>query len=179
MNKNELRELMIKKRKAILNKEELSKIIMNRIMNLDIYKKAKVIALYKSMKDEVDTSYLIMESLKKKVVLLPRINEEIEFICINQDTLYSRSNFGVLEPIGEAYNDIIDLIIVPGVSFDKDFNRLGFGKGYYDRYLYNNEIYKIGVCFKDQMIDLLPSEKHDIKMDMIITENKVYKKKTF
>ena len=84
-----------------------------------------------------------------------------------------------MEPIGNSYHSNIDLIIVPGVSFDNFFNRLGFGMGYYDKYLSKSNIYKIGLCFSEQMVSSLPTQKHDIKMDMIITENKIYQKKTF
>ena len=171
MNKNELRKLMIIKRKNIPNKKELSTIIINKIFNLDIYKKSKIIALYNSLKDEVDTSLLIKEALKEKIVLLPRIiNDEMIFIEINKNTKYEKSSIGVLEPIGKIYNGNIDLVIVPGVSFDRNRNRLGFGMGYYDKYLTNKNIYKIGICFDEQIVDLVPHKKHDVKMDMIITE---------
>ena len=180
MNKNELRKLLITKRKEILNKRELSMSIIDKLINLDIYKKSKVIAIYKSMEDEVDTNYLINESLKEKTILLPRIiDKEMVFIKINKNTKYSKSNFGVMEPIGNSYHSNIDLIIVPGVGFDNFFNRLGFGMGYYDKYLSKSNIYKIGLCFSEQMVSSLPTQKHDIKMDMIITENKIYQKKTF
>ena len=179
MNKDELRKLLIKKRKDILNKKELSTIIVNKLMNLDIYKKAKVIALYNSLKDEVDTSYLITESLKEKIILLPKIfDDNMEYIKINNNTKYNKSHFGVLEPVGSIYQDKIDLIIVPGVAFDKKFNRLGFGMGYYDKYLKKHNVYKIGLCFNEQMVDILPHNELDIPMDMIITPNKIYKKKT-
>ena len=179
MNKDELRKILIKKRKDILNKKELSTIIVNKLMNLDIYKKAKVIALYNSLSDEVDTRYLISESLKEKVVLLPSVlGDNMEFIAINGDTKYIKSSFKILEPIGEIYYGNIDLIIVPGVSFDKELNRLGFGMGYYDKYLQNKDIYKIGLCFSEQIVDILPHDEFDIPMDMVITPNKVYKKKT-
>ena len=121
MNKNELRKMMLTTRKKINNKNELSTKITNRIIDLEVYKKAKVIALYKSLKDEVDTSLLINKSLKEKIVLLPRITtNKMIFVKINLDTKYNKSSFGVLEPIGEEYNGEIDLIIVPGVSFDID-----------------------------------------------------------
>ena len=176
MTKDELRKLLIKKRKEIIDKKELSTRIVNKVLELDIYKEAKVIALYKSMKDEVDTNSLINESLKEKVVLLPRtINNEMYFVIINQDTLYEKSNIGVLEPIGKRYNDKIDLIIVPGIAFDNDLNRIGFGKGYYDKYLSHQDIYKIGICFDEQIVDYIPTLDHDIKMDMIITEKKLIK----
>ncbi len=177
MTKDELRKYLIEKRKEIINKKELSTIIVNKIIDLDIYKKAKVIALYKSMKDEVDTNFLISNSLKEKKVLLPRIiNNQIHFIVINKNTLYEKSNIGVLEPLGEEYCGNIDLIIVPGIAFDKNLNRLGFGMGYYDKYLSNIDIYKIGICFDNQIVELVPTNDLDIKMDMIISENRVYRK---
>ncbi len=176
MNKEELRKLIKDKRKNILNKKELSTIIVNKLMSLDIYKEARVIALYNSLDSEVDTSYLINESLKSKIVLLPRIiNNEIVFIKIDNNTLYEKSSIGVLEPIGDIFTGIIDLIIVPGIAFDKKLNRLGFGMGYYDKYLNSHNIYKIGICFDEQIVDFVPVESHDIKMDMIITKKRVYK----
>lgn len=175
MTKEELRKLLIEKRKEIINKKELSTRIVDNLINLDIYEKAKVIALYKSMNSEVDTNWLINESLKNRIVLLPRIvDNKMIFIMINNDTKYSKSNIGVMEPIGEEYYGKIDLIIVPGIAFDKDLNRLGFGMGYYDKYLGNKDIYKIGLCFSEQIVNLVPVLNHDIRMDMVITENRVY-----
>ena len=171
MNKNELRKLMINKRKNIPNKKELSTIIVNKIFNLDIYKKSRVIALYNSLKDEVDTSLLIENALRDRIVLLPRIiDNKMVFVEINKNTKYEKSSIGVLEPIGKIYNGNIDLIIVPGVSFDRNRNRLGFGMGYYDKYLSNKDIYKIGICFDGQLIDGLITDDFDVKMDLIITE---------
>ena len=173
MNKEDIRKLMLIKRKNIPNKKELSTKIVNKIINLGIYKKSRVVALYNSLPNEVDTSSLLNDN--DKVVLLPKIsNNKIIFIEINDSTKYKKSNIGVLEPIGEEYLGNIDLIIVPGVSFDKKGNRLGFGKGYYDRYLCNKDIFKIGICFEEQLLDNLPVDKFDIKMDVIITEKRVY-----
>ena len=167
---------MIIKRNNILNKNELSKVITDKVIKLDIYKKSRVIALYNSMNNEVDTKDLINKSLKDKIVLLPKITKDkMLFIKINKNTNYIKNTFGILEPIGEIYGGPIDLIIVPGVSFDKKLNRLGFGKGYYDKYLNNKNIYKIGLSFSEQIKEIIPCDKHDIKMDMIITENKIYK----
>ena len=175
MNKDELRKLMIRKRKDILNKEEISTVIMDKLLNLDIYKKSRVIAIYNSLKDEVDTTYLIKEALSNKIVLLPSIiDKKMAFIAINNNTKYIKSNLGVLEPIGDIYSDKIDLIIVPGIAFDNKLNRLGFGMGYYDKYLSNHDIYKIGICFDEQIVDIVPVNELDIKMDMIITKEKTY-----
>jgi 5-formyltetrahydrofolate cyclo-ligase len=177
MNKEELRKIMINKRKDILNKKEISLEIINKLMNIEIYKNSRVIAVYNSLKDEVDTSYLISTSMEDKILLLPKIkNNKMIFIVIDKDTLYEKSNIGVMEPIGDEYLGKIDLIIVPGLSFDSNLNRLGFGMGYYDKYLSNNNIYKIGICFDEQIVDIVPTNELDIKMDMVITKNKVYKK---
>lgn len=173
MNKDNLRKLMLERRKNILNKKELSTIIVNKLLDLDIYKNSRVIALYYSLCDEVDTKDLIIKSLDK-IVLLPRIiNDKIVFIEINSNTKYEKSNIGVMEPIGTIYDGAIDLIIVPGVAFDREHNRLGFGKGYYDKYLKDKDIYKIGICFNKQLTDTLPIDDYDIKMDLIITEKEL------
>ena len=172
MNKDELRKQIIKKRKDILNKKKKSTIIVDKIINLDFYKKAKVIAIYNNMTNEVDLSYL---KDIDKIVLLPKVVEDkMIFIKIDNNTKYKNSSFGVSEPIGEEYLGNIDLIIVPGVGFDKELNRLGYGKGYYDKYLSGKNIYKIGVCFKEQIVDSLPVDKYDIKMDLVITEKEFY-----
>lgn len=170
MNKFDLRKQMLIKRRNISNKKELSTIIVNKIINLDIYKESRVVALYYSLKDEVETRDLIIKSLDK-ILLLPKIiNEKIEFIKIDNATKYEKSSFGVMEPVGTIYNGPIDIIIVPGVAFDRNLNRLGFGRGYYDKYLSHKDIYKIGICFDEQLIDNLIIDNHDIKMDLIITE---------
>ena len=64
------------------------------------------------------------------------------------------------------------VIIVPGLMFDKELNRLGYGKGYYDKYLKSKNIYKIGLCYSCNLIDSLEIEEHDIKMDLVITEER-------
>ena len=156
------------------NKKELSRIICNKIIELDIYQKSKVICLYKAMNDEVDTDYLIDYSLKnKKTVLLPRVGDnELVFYKIDYNTKYTKSCFGVLEPNENAniYSDKMDLIICPGVCFDSFHNRLGYGKGYYDRFLKGQNIYKVGICFDIQLIAKVPTNNLDIEMDLIITD---------
>ena len=67
----------------------------------------------------------------------------------------------------------IDLFLVPGVAFDKSGNRLGYGKGYYDQLLHNTTGLKIGICFDCQVVDAIPNETHDIKMDIIVTESRI------
>lgn len=170
--KKELRKEILYLRDNLEDRYNKSVIIKNKILDLDIYKKSNVIAMYSSMKSEVDTKELIKESLLLgKKVLLPRIinKNKMIFIEINDNTEYERNSFGVMEPIGIEYKDI-DLIIVPGIAFDKYNNRLGYGRGYYDKYLSNKDIYKIGICYYEQLIDKIEVEDHDIKMDLVITD---------
>ena len=87
-----------------------------------------------------------------------------------------KGSFGILEPSqnGKIFTQKIDLMIVPGISFDKERNRLGYGKGYYDRFLACNKTFKIGVCFEETRCESLTCDKHDIKMDLVITDKKIY-----
>ena len=170
--KKEIRKEILFLRDNLEDRYNKSVIIKDKIMNLDVYKNSKVIALYYSMKSEVDTKELIKESLSLgKKVVLPRIinKNKMIFIEINDDTEYSKSPFGVMEPVGKEIDDI-DLIICPGVAFDKSNNRLGYGRGYYDKYLSKHNIYKIGICYHEQLIDKIEVEEHDIKMDLVITD---------
>lgn len=173
MDKQTLRKEYLEIRKNILDKDIKSKLIFNKIVNTIEYRQCKTIALYKSLDSEVNTDELIDYSLSVgKIVLLPKvINNDLVFYKITKETILIKSAFGVYEPIEENnYNGNIDLIIVPGVCFDKNNNRLGFGKGYYDRYLSNNSIKKIGICFKEQLLDNIPTDINDMKMDLIITD---------
>ena len=176
MDKDILRKDILDVRKSIKEKDEKSTIIVNKIINLDLFQKANVIALYKSMKNEVNMDYLINYALKcGKKVLLPKVlNNDLVFIEYKNGDILEMSDFGVLEPFidGKVYNEKIDLIIVPGLAFDNENNRLGYGKGYYDRALLNRNSYKIGVCYQEQIVDLVPTFDSDIKMDLIITDKK-------
>lgn len=178
--KNKIRKEYIQIRKNILNKDIKSDIIFNKIINLKIYKEAKVIALYKSMNNEVNTDKLIEYSYNKKIILLPKVNQDnMYFYKIDKNTKYKLSNIGVKEPINiEIYKDKIDLLIVPLVVFDNECNRIGFGKAYYDKYLTNNNVPTIGIAFEEQKYQsIIPIEEHDKKLDLIITDKKVYYKK--
>ena len=174
--KKQLRSLLLVKRNKIKNKEEKSSLITEKIINDSWYKDAKVVALYKSLQSEVDTTNLIKDCFEKgKVVLLPKIeNDLMNFYKVDEDEILFKSSFGVEEPLGKSEKlnkpDEIDLMIVPGVGFDKENNRIGFGKGYYDKYLQNLNIKTIGICFKEQIIDKLPHDEFDIRMNKIICD---------
>ena len=178
MDKKSLRKNYKDLRKAIPNKEEKSKKIFEKIINDPLYQEAQVIALYNSFNDEVDTQELIAYSRSiGKTILLPRTFEyDIIFFAITDDTRYAKSKYGIIEPQGGlAYSvDRVDLVIVPGLAFDKKGNRLGYGKGYYDRFLEAAQVPKIGICFAEQIIEELPTSEQDVKMDIIETDKGRY-----
>jgi len=181
--KQELRKEYIKIRNNIDNKNEKSKIIISRVIKDVAYKNAKIIGIYKSFAFEVNTSELIEYSINiGKIVALPKVvNNELKFYKINSlaDNLI-KSEFGVEEPLENEENFItknnIELIIVPGICFDKEKNRLGFGKGYYDRLLINTKLKTIAICFYEQIMESenLPTTNNDIKIQKIITDQKIY-----
>ena len=178
MDKIELRKKYINIRKNILDKKEKSEAIFNRIIQREEYKHSKIIGLYKNLPSEVDTNGLIEYSLHSKIVLLPKVNgNDIEFYRILDNCNYIKSDFGIYEPNNkEVYNGIIDLLLVPGICFDKNKDRIGFGKGYYDRFLYNKSIKTIGICFDEQITDeVIETSEYDKKLDMIITDKRIIK----
>lgn len=179
VKKQELRKKYSFIRSKIENKEAKSIKITNKLIESKEFKCAKVVALYKSIKSEVDTAKLIENALKLgKIVVLPKVfNSSLNFYKINSvDEKLVKSKFGIKEPEANSTNFIdknkIDLIIVPGLAFDKENNRLGFGKGYYDRYLNSFKGTSIGICFSEQLLEknLIPTNENDVKVKMVITD---------
>lgn len=150
--------------------EQMSKSVIKKVLCSKFYQGAKVVLLFNSLPDEIDVKPLIDNALiSKKTLLLPTVvGEDIVLKHHNINDGFIKGKFGILEPTGEIFNDYdaIDFALIPGVAFDKNFNRLGRGKGYYDRLL-PKLIYakKMGICFEYQVFEKIPTENHDIKMD--------------
>lgn len=182
--KKELRKrvLNIRNSMSIENVEKNSSIIIDKIVNTDIYKQSKVVFIYMDFNKEVMTSQLIKRMLsEKKRVVIPytdKINTELIPSEITKQADLKLNSFGYYEPVSIMPVDPeeIDLVIVPGVVFDKQLNRIGFGKGYYDKILIKLKpsAVKIAVAHEFQVFELIPTEEHDIKMDMIITEKSIW-----
>ena len=105
-------------------------------------------------------------------MLLPCVRgEELDIRYFEgKDKLCPGEGFAIPEPVGALFEDLaqIDLILVPGVAFDASGNRLGRGKGYYDKILRQTDAYKLGVCFAFQLLEQIPTEPHDVKMDRVV-----------
>lgn len=134
---------------------------------------AKTVLLYHSLNDEVNTHQFIEKWCSQKQLLLPKVvGDDLELRCFHDVSELKIGSFGIAEPTGKLFTDYaqIDMVVVPGIAFDHCGNRLGRGKGYYDRLLPKlTNAYKIGVCFPYQLVDAVPVEPTDIKMDTIIT----------
>lgn len=185
--KSETRKKILSIRNNMGNKQviEKSKVIINKLNSTSEFKNSKTVFVYMDFKNEVKTLDLIKEMIKeKKRVIIPYTDIEntviipVEINDIGTDLKFS--SFGYLEPKEEKVIPIdpyeFDLIIVPGVVFDKDLNRIGFGKGYYDRILSKkrNDAKAVAIAYEFQILDEIPREVHDVKMDKIITEENIY-----
>jgi len=173
----------IKEKRRNISKEEnrkKSKEIKEKLFNLREYKDARVVLFYISYNGEVFTHDMIKDALEDKKVVVPISNKEDNTLSLSKldswDDL-ELGSYGILEPrkicMQEVQIDNIDLIIVPGVGFDLNGNRMGHGKGYYDKLLEKSKAIHIGLAFELQIIDKIPTEEHDISLNKIITESRV------
>ncbi|MCL4580676.1 5-formyltetrahydrofolate cyclo-ligase [Fusobacterium nucleatum YWH7199] len=180
MNKKEARTLIKEKRTKLSQAyiDVASDKIFEKLLQNEDFKNAKVVMSYMDFKNEVKTDK-INDFIKNsgKILLLPKVIDKETMIAIEDKNQYIISPFGNKEPNGEEYKGSIDVIITPGVAFDKDKNRVGFGRGYYDRFFvkYPNAK-KIAIAFEEQIIDEgIETDKYDKKVDILITENNIIK----
>jgi len=151
-----------------------SEMIMKKVENHPAFASARTVFIFWSMDDEVDTRDLIKKWADRKRFILPAVNgNELhlkEFTGIQK--LVSGATYEIPEPEGKPFIDYddIDLAIIPGVAFDRDNNRLGRGKAYYDKTLHRlkGKAELIGICYDFQLVDKVPTEPHDVKLDGVI-----------
>lgn len=183
MEKKEIRRKMIEMRDTLPKDiiEEKSRVIQEKLYELNYYKKAKNIMFYVDTRNEVRTLDAIKKSIYLgKKVFVPKVINKCDMLAVrikNLDEL-KQGHFGILEPVsGEIINPKeLEAVVIPGVAFDKRGCRLGYGGGYYDRFLQNlkADAIKIALAFEFQILDELPKEEYDILMDIIITEKRIY-----
>ena len=174
MNKQILRNKYLKIRKNINNKKEIDDIIFNKVISLKEYKESNLVLTYVSLKDEVDTFKLIEYSLKigKKVAVPKCEGDIIKFYLISNLTDLKKGKFNILEPTTNKLvtNFENSICIVPGIAFDKNNNRIGYGRGFYDKFLQNYNGIKIGLAYSECICEEIDIEKTDIKMDKIVCD---------
>ena len=176
----EIRQSILKKRKSLSEDEviSLSSLICEEVKKIDIEFFGTTVFAYKSFQNEIETQELIEYFLSNNVrVCVPVIIDHNEIIAktVQPTCNYCVNSFGILEPemTDVVTMEDINTILVPGIAFDLDLNRIGFGKGYYDNFLSKCFGKKIALAYDFQVMKSIPSEDHDIKMDMIITEKRI------
>lgn len=175
LDKIKIRKNKIQARLDLSDKEyqDKSNLIINKLKKEVVFQKAKTIGIYVSMNNEVDTIKLINELLSTKTICVPKtINKTMEFHKIDSFNELSKGNYGILEPIGNNLisKKDIDVLIVPLVAYDEDNHRIGYGGGYYDRYLQGYAGYAIGLAFSLQYTNKIDTETTDIPLKQIINE---------
>ena len=171
LNKKEIRKTCLEKVGEITDRSKRSFIMKGEIVEL--LSSYQNIALFASLDTEIDTFPLIKELLRLgKNIYLPKTKgKEMDFYLIHSldELVESHDKYKVKEPSKGNPVDpsIFDIIICPGVAFDKNNNRMGHGQGYYDRYLSRCSAFKIGLCYKEQLLDEIPVDEYDIKMDRV------------
>lgn len=170
-----------------MSKEEVetkSEAISNLLFDTDFYKDSSVIMAYIDFRNEVETETIIKKALsdKKRVVIPISVVETRQLILseiIDYDKELTSGTYGILEPkpefIREIEPDLIDLVLVPGVAFDRKGFRIGYGAGYYDRFLerVRPEIPKIALSFELQIVEDAFPDQHDFPVEYVITEKEV------
>jgi 5-formyltetrahydrofolate cyclo-ligase len=174
--KKEIRKYIkqLKKEYTLDEKKAKSKIIFGQVEQWAEFQQSDTLMAYWSMDDEVYTHDFVLKWFRNKTIILPSVKgDELELrVFRGLDDMTEGAAFGIKEP-KELYKkelDTIDLVIVPGVAFDRQNNRLGRGKAYYDKLLSKTNALKVGVCFDFQMLESIPAGQYDIKMDRIITD---------
>ena len=153
---------------------EWSGLIAERVERDELFRNASCVALYHALPGEVQTAELIERWADRKRILLPLVaGNDLRLLRYDGPRSLHVGAYGILEPRPDGEEpplEEIDLIIVPGVAFDRERNRMGRGKGFYDRLLSTLDAPRIGLCYDFQLVEQVPVEPFDKRMDRIITE---------
>lgn len=160
--------------KSLEEQKALSEKVLAKIEAAPQFMDAKVVLAYYSLPDELYTHDFVARWAKNKTILLPKVvgDDLTLHQYIDEDSMQEGA-FGIMEPATQEYRDFdsINLVIVPGVAFDRHGNRLGRGRGYYDK-LFGNllpvDVVKFGVCYPFQMVEEVPADDCDVPMDKVM-----------
>lgn len=178
MVKHTIRQQLLVQRKQLDEKncQDLSLRIQQSLIDADCFSRAETLALYSPINNEVRTDHLLAVARQSgKQVCYPRVcGEALQFVQVVSVAELAPGAFGVAEPKSGGIVPVgeIDLVVVPGVAFDLNGYRLGYGKGFYDRELsrVTQKTASVGLCYEFQLCEELPVEEHDQQLDYIATE---------
>ncbi|MDE5984797.1 MAG: 5-formyltetrahydrofolate cyclo-ligase [Eubacterium sp.] len=177
--KKELRKELKVQRRSMSNKAAANTKISNYLIESSIYKNADTILFYAALEDEINIDECINIALSqgKKAALPVCLDDKgsMKFYYINSLKDIKTGFFGVREPDTDICCEVADfndsICIVPAIAYDKKGYRLGYGKGYYDRFLENFSFISVGLCYNELIMDVLPIGEYDIPVDYIITQD--------
>jgi len=163
--------------------EEKSRLACTNVLSMPEFAKAKRAMLYYGVKSEVRTRQLIEQGLKEgKEIFLPATDfEKRKIFPVRISSLgdLKETANGLMEPVsGESLDSSgLGLIVVPGIAFDRQGNRIGSGRGFYDSLLRrtSTRVKLVGLCFSENFLERLPSESHDVKMDFVVTDRGIFR----
>lgn len=184
--KSEIRKAAHAARRAQPDKDAVSRVITDRVLQLPEYTDSKTVVWYVDVRDEVRTRHALPQALEsgKRTVVPYCVDGELELFLLESMDELEEGAYRILEPRAElreiqakrvAVKDV-DLILVPGVAFDRVGGRTGHGKGYYDKLLEHAPLSTplVALAFQCQIFDEIPVEEHDIYMDKVVTEQAIY-----
>lgn len=184
--KTAIRKQAHENRRSQTDKDSVSKKIVNRFIELPEYQAAHTIMFYVDVRDEVRTRQALPAAVAsgKRIIVPYCVNGELELFWLENMEELELGMYRILEPKHELRSveskrlqpTDLDLVMVPGVAFDRTGGRTGHGKGYYDKLLQHARLDAplIALAFECQMFESIPAESHDIYMDKIVTEDAVY-----
>lgn len=173
MKKEFLRKKYKEKRDNIKNKVTKDNLIYQKVINNKDILFSKTLLIYISINSEVDTIKIINYFLNTKNIAVPKIIDNNMYFCyITNLNDLTPGKYNIPEPTNENIVTDFDnsICIVPGICYDKENYRIGYGKGYFDRFLSKNKIKTIGLCYKECMIEKIDNDKYDYKIDEVITD---------
>ena len=174
---------------------EKSMQIARKVIALEVFQKSNKVLLYEPIKSEVGTLEILQEAYRlSKDVYYPRVlGEQMEFYRVDETTEFEISAYGIREPkpestvVYEPGEKDMAFVIIPGAVFDMEGNRIGYGGGYYDKYLHGlasvvpeENICKVAVAYECQIVEIgnIETESHDVQVDYIVTEERTVRRKT-
>ena len=180
IDKKTLKSQMITLRNNLENKEEKSCVICKKILESELFNKAKNVFIFLSFGSEVLTNLIVEKCFEQgKKVCVPVCKQDgiMDAVYIDSFDDMTCNRFGIKEPKDVkkiADKQDIDLIIAPGSVFDKNLNRIGYGKGFYDRFFVGTRAKRVALAFDCQIVDFdLPTDEYDVKMHCIVTEKRI------
>lgn len=184
--KQEIRQAAHDNRRAQADKDQVSAVIVDRFMALPEYHAAQTVMFYVDVRDEVRTRHALPAAIAsgKRIVIPYCVDGELELFHLESMDELEVGMYKILEPRADL-RDVttkrlqaadLDLVMVPGVAFDRQGGRTGHGKGYYDKLLEHARLDAplVALAFESQMFPEIPCESHDIYMDKVVTEQATY-----